>query len=492
MLQSWRGKAAIGKALCLSRYLSPSLAEGVQYSILFEQLSLTLFILFGSGLSGLGDPTANCPSSTGKYVVGFVVTEASGGIQNIEDILEITIIVPREAATESVILRQRRDPAGASGWSSIALRTASVTIYPAANTVFAGSPAQCGSSIPCYPIAQRAIDYVATGGIVNIMGSFTENVVIGRSMTLQRGNTSASLTSAGNNTISIDDGTVVIKDFAVIAGGTTAAINVNGGIVTVKGNAIDANSSVAFNCLGGSLNAYANNLSNLGTAKNGSACTANLAHNWWGTYDGSGPIGLGSDWDARLGNLVESYSDGYLSVPGGNVTLGGASMGGGTGTAIIVSHGKDYPPFGNGIAKYINSMCGIYFDFFVRGGSGNWNVVMPVDNNPECTANVLNQHAVFKITNIADCAMLGDPACWDPVTVGVSIIGQTLQVSGIPAFELSGTQYVVGSTDGSDPTAIRLRSLTASSARNTGLPITLLLIALLLGSGGLLLAYKRR
>jgi len=54
MLQSWRGKAAIGKALCLSRYLSPSLAEGVQYSILFEQLSLTLFILFGSGLSGLG------------------------------------------------------------------------------------------------------------------------------------------------------------------------------------------------------------------------------------------------------------------------------------------------------------------------------------------------------------------------------------------------------------------------------------------------------
>ena len=57
MLQSWRGKAAIGKALCLSRYLSPSLAEGVQYSILFEQLSLTLFILFGSGLSGLGNRT---------------------------------------------------------------------------------------------------------------------------------------------------------------------------------------------------------------------------------------------------------------------------------------------------------------------------------------------------------------------------------------------------------------------------------------------------
>jgi len=137
-------------------------------------------------------------------------------------------------------------------------------------------------------------------------------------------------------------------------------------------------------------------------------------------------------------------------------------------------------------------MCGYYFDFFVRGGSGNWNVVMPVDNNPACTANVLNRHAVFKITYIADCAAVGDPACWDAVTVGVSIIGQTLQVSGIPASELSGTQYVVGSTDCSDPTAIQLRSLTASSARNTGLPITLLLIALVLGSGGLLLAYKRR
>ena len=54
MLQFTRGKAAIGKALCLSRYLSPSLAEGVQCSTLFEQLSLSLFILFGSGLSGLG------------------------------------------------------------------------------------------------------------------------------------------------------------------------------------------------------------------------------------------------------------------------------------------------------------------------------------------------------------------------------------------------------------------------------------------------------
>jgi len=36
------------------------------------------------GPSNFGDPTANCPSSTGDYVVGFVVTEASGGIQNRE------------------------------------------------------------------------------------------------------------------------------------------------------------------------------------------------------------------------------------------------------------------------------------------------------------------------------------------------------------------------------------------------------------------------
>ena len=54
MLQFKRGKAATGKASCFSRYLSPSSAEGVQHSTLFEQLSLSLFYLFGSGLSGLG------------------------------------------------------------------------------------------------------------------------------------------------------------------------------------------------------------------------------------------------------------------------------------------------------------------------------------------------------------------------------------------------------------------------------------------------------
>jgi hypothetical protein len=188
---------------------------------------------------------------------------------------------------------------------------------------------------------------------------------------------------------------------------------------------------------------------------------------------------------------VESYADANINT-GGSVTLDGASLSGGTGTAVIVSHGKNYPPFGNGISQYIYSMCGEYHDFFLRGGTGTWSIVLPVDDNADCNTNVRDQKAVNKITDIADCDTETNPACWDPVTQNVSILGQSLQISGLAASELEGTQYVVSSSDGTDPTVIQLRSLTASSARNIWLPLGLLLTAVIFGSGGLILARKRR
>jgi hypothetical protein len=445
------------------------------------------------GPSSLGGSTTNCPISPGSYVVGYVKTEASGGITEVQDILMITIIVPREAATTTVYLRQRRYPDGGSSWTGIDLRFTSVTINPAANSVYAGSQVQCGSNQPCYDTIQQGINYVASGGVVNVMGAFIENVdTRGRSLTLQRGSAGASITANANNAITVAGGTVVIRDLAITADEPAVAINVGGGMVTVKGCTIDANAGTAFGCGGGTLSAYANNFTNVVAATSGTGCTASLKHNYWGTYDGSGPVGLGNAWNARLGNMVASYADGYINAPGGVVTLNGATMGGGMGTAVIVSHGKNYPPFGNGIAEYIYSMCGEYYDFFVRGGSGNWNLVLPVDNNIACNANVRDLGALYKISNIADCGSATNPACWDRVTTGVSIVGQSLQVSGLSASELEGTQYVVGSSDGSDPTAIQLRNLTASSTRNVWLPLAFLLIALGFGCGGLILARQRR
>jgi hypothetical protein len=291
---------------------------------------------------------------------------------------------------------------------------------------------------------------------------------------------------------------VVIKDLTIVAFAEAVAINVGNGNVTVKGCDINANNSYgAFGCNGGNLSAYANNITNVLTAVYGTGCEANLKHNYWGVYNGD-PAQFGmdeepwiDDWNARLGNEVDTYADGYITT-GGSVTLGGASLIGGTGTAVIVSHGKSNPPFGNGISQYIYSMCGEYYDFFVRGGSGAWSIVLPVDNNTDCNANVLNKENVYSITDIADCDTTGNPACWDPVPKeNISIPGQSLMIAGLTAGGLEGTQYVVGSSDGTDPTVIQLRSLTATSVRNV-LPLALLMLALLLGSGGLILARKRR
>ena len=357
------------------------------------------------GPSTQGGATTNCPASSGRYVVGYVVTETFGGIQNTEDALEIYLTVPREAASGTVILRQRRYPDGGSDWRNIAFRSAGIAVTSAVSIGYAGTTAQCGENLPCYATIQHAVNYVTNSGSVNVMGAFVEKVNIARNVTLQSGSPSASLTASGSDAITVQNGDVVIKNLAIIADPSFSAIRIDGGNVKVKGNTIDVNNSTAFECGSGILNAYANNLFNVVNGVSGSGCTVNLEHNFWGVYDGSGPSGLSpDDWTARLGNVVEAYSDATFTIPGGSVTLNGAALGGGTGTAVIVSHGKNYPPFGNGITPYINSMCGDYYDFFVRGGNGNWYISMPVDDNVPCNTNVLAPQVVFRIDNIDDCA----------------------------------------------------------------------------------------
>jgi hypothetical protein len=273
------------------------------------------------------------------------------------------------------------------------------------------------------------------------------------------------------------------------AGAATDLLDVDGGTVTVKGNTLSGG-GYAFDHGGGSISAYANNITGYTNAYTGSG-SENLRHNWWGNYS-TAPAGLPSaDWDARLGNLVSQWADGINSASLA-MTGGTAQISGGTGTAVIVSHSKNYPPFDNGITQYIYSMCGEYLDFFVRDAAGVWSVAAPVDNNVTCNTNTRDLGRIYRINNVAECSTPDNAACWDRVTSGVSVNGQLLTVSGLQTSSLSGTQYVVGSSDGTDPTVVQIRSLSASGARNSWLPVGVLALSLVLGGAGFFLARWRR
>ncbi len=439
--------------------------------------------------------TQACPAWTGKYVTGYYIDEAGNGgslgASDPTDALEFTIISPRLVADESFTVRQRKnvDDSNDNIWSAIGFKTANLDVNPAALLVFVGTPVQCGANVPCYDTVENGIVYVADGGAVRLMGASTGSVVVDRGMTIQGGASAASITGDGDPTIEVDASgeTVIIRDLQINAASGQPAISVLAGDAVVKGNTIDANTLTAFSYTAGTLHAYANNVTDLGTASDTTSTNVNLKHNWWGDAWTS-PTGLvASDWAARLGAPMVKWADGVNSV-----NLDGATLSGGTGTVAIVSHDRSNPPFGNGITPFQSSMCGPYLDYFLVSGSGSWTVAAPVDDSAACNLNTRDPGVIYMVNTIAECTPSTNTACWDRVTTGVSVSGQTIYAAGISTAQLGGTQFVVGSTSGSDPTVIQLRSMSATSARNTWLPMILLVSALLLGGSGLYLARKAR
>lgn len=245
------------------------------------------------------------------------------------------------------------------------------------------------------------------------------------------------------------------------------------------GNTLDNVATPFTVAVNGDSYAYANNITNFTTGVNNTGGTLNGRHNWWGTH-ASQPTGVDNDsWAYRLGAPVASWGEG---------TLGAASLtaAGGSGTGVIVSHGRGLAnvPFGKGNDPYASAMCSDYYDFFVLNAAGNWTVSVPTDAGAGCddTRTNLALYQFALTSDQPDTACVGG-ACWEPPT-GVSLSGNNLQVTVDADAILQGTPFVAGDSTplSNDPTAVTLQSFsTHTTAPNALITTTLLLITILAG-----------
>lgn len=293
--------------------------------------------------------------------------------------------------------------------------------------------------------------------------------------------TAVSVTGSGHLTMTGSSQTVVGFDTAVAMHGSGTAL--------VKGVGFDGN-DVPFAQSSGTLNAYANNLTNWTTAYTGTG-SAQLGQNYWGTkvVSDTDPGLPAGDWDRRLGAAVSSWSDGTDSA-----ALGQASLSGGSGTAVIISHGRGMAnaPFGVGVAPFVDAMCSDFYDYFVRDGSGTWALTVPVDNNVGCQNQVRDPKRVYRITDYLECTAADASGCWDALDpADISVVGDNLVVANQSTASLNGTAITAGSgLGGEDPTVVVLDSLGQAS---NGAPLTsLLLTGLVVMTLIFLLARKRR
>jgi hypothetical protein len=276
------------------------------------------------------------------------------------------------------------------------------------------------------------------------------------------------------------------------------------GNVTLRGNTFSNNNDYAFVNNGGTMTAYANNI----TDNNGSGyqayvtSLAGAAKNWWGDdqnpgvgpTDGSGSYADG--WSRRLGAAVSDWSAGANST-----TLGSAALSGGTGTAVIIDFGRGSlnAPFGVGVPPFVNQVCSNYYDFYVLpGGSGSWTVFLPIDLSLSgCQTNVLFAEVAYTIDPASyntECTTSTSLACWDPIPTG-SILADTANNRLLitqSAAQLVYTHIVAGDATGKDPTAVTLRDLSAAPhAETSGLWVSLALGLGLLALGGLIMLRRR-
>ncbi|GAB4273120.1 MAG: hypothetical protein Kow0080_20360 [Candidatus Promineifilaceae bacterium] len=258
---------------------------------------------------------------------------------------------------------------------------------------------------------------------------------------------------------------------STLSANTPTAVSIENGTLTVKGSTLD-NHPTAIQVDGGTMTAYANNITNYTTGVTGTG-TFNGRHNWWGSGATAGTVGSTDAFDYRLGAAVVDWGEGTLAD--------GAAISGGTGTGIVVSHGTAVP-FGMP-ASPVGTACSNYYDFFTTpGASGSWTISVPVSSDAACD-NTFNNGRLFHFAlttgSAPDTACSPESACWQLYSSVTPAAGtpRTLNAT-LTTTELGGTPIVVGNSDGNDPTAVSLQSLTANSGDNlawTGWVIMLVL-----------------
>lgn len=201
------------------------------------------------------------------------------------------------------------------------------------------------------------------------------------------------------------------------------------GTVILRGNTFTGNSDYAFINGGGTMTAYANNVTgnNDGGYQASVDAAAEAAKNWWGSFsdpavgptsDGSNSYGDG--WARRLGAPVDSWTAGNNSVTLGNAGLTGS------GRAVIISHGRGsaYAPFANGIPPYVNRVCSDFYDFYALDNPTAWTVRLPIDTSAECVSNVRNYEIAFTIDPASydtACASSNNSGCWNGLMKVISL-----------------------------------------------------------------------
>ncbi len=369
----------------------------------------------------------------------------------------------------------------------------------------------CAGNTPCFTgpgNVQQALNGVADDGQVTILGlnivnaalqtgnGGNNNVWIDGSGTVSWAGGSGSLFSVSASDVEIEGVTLLCSvvcsgSVAVTAGVGSQVMMTNGqvngfetavslsGTVTARGNSF-TNLTTVFNQSAGSLLAYANNITSftLGVSQTGGSL--NVRHNWWGDGVTAVQIGNNDGYDFRLGASVAGWGEGVL----GAASLTTVS---GTGTGVIVSHGRgeSNAPFHKATSADGNSQCSDYYDFFVVGGSGNWTLTLPIDNIVACDT-TYNNHKLFVFaltgSGAPDTSCTPDTACWN-LLAGVSTApsGHALQVSLDAIAYLRGTPFVAGNDSGEDPTAVHISTLTARTAPLDGFAVGVALLVIITG-----------
>lgn len=453
-------------------------------------------------------------------VAGYLVSEWSVGnphdFASSGDSITASFQVPSGADTETFFVRQYNPgPAPVS-----TTQNATLTILDTPDEIYVSNTSDCSGNNPCFTggsALDDAIDTVAAGGVVYIVGTYSQNGGVSatldgsKSITISGFNdplidngggtcTGAMLQHNGSSLLSVTNvtidgscgsgaraagilnsgsGTTFIRNVTVrdFAGSGNAGVTVQSGRVEVQGSAF-ANNYTALDGAGGTLYAFANNVStNTGSqAATGIGSGDNVTCNYWGSV----PIDNSTQYAERLGSPVVAYEQGS-----GSLTLGSATVADNGGSQVLISLGRSTsnPPFNNGTVEGLGALAS---DFFAACGTRTTTDAGAISVTADAMTPGSDGFRLFSIEDPSQCSPSDNTDCWD--YQGDSCTTASCSLTDPTA---NDGHFVVGNE--MDPTSITLASLaTAAPGANASMMALILAAGLLLSLGSVVALARRQ
>ncbi len=285
------------------------------------------------------------------------------------------------------------------------------------------------------------------------------------------GSRSAGILQSGAGTAVVQDSFSTIRDFTAAG---SAALRVTNGTLIASGNGFQ-NNQKAFDQTGGTLYAFANNVStNLGSnAATKSGGISNISCNYWSasTISGFAP----EEFVERLGAPVVSYNEGA-----GSLTLDAASLASNGGTQVIVSMGRANNPYGNGTVIGLGARVS---DYYAACGTRTSALSGLITIAGDSVSPGPTGFRLYAITDPLQCSPASNTQCWD--YEGVSCGAAGCAITGAVARD---GHFMVGNEV--DPTSISLASFGSQAESPVWLPLVFLGIAL--GAASLVVLRRRQ